>query len=533
MTSWLTSACQSQASSDDHGRDSGPDGMTQNEWLAIAPFLIVSGLALLIILVDLIWPKRPVIVTGAAVVGLVAAMIVTVAAGPIAGLNSQLPLEGQSVFGGSYIQDQLTVFLDLLFMAIALLTILFAPDYLEPRGLPMAEFTATLLFAISGAMLLAGAQDLLILFIGLELLVLPGYMLSGFAKRDGLSTEGAIKYFLLGSFSSAILLFGLAFVFGYTGTTNIKGIADGLASFVNGATLPIGLAMGLALLVTGAAFKIAAVPFHYWTPDAYQGSPTPVTGYLSVGPKVAAFALLLRLFVEALGPIRADWGLIIGVLAAITMTVGNLAALGQDNIKRMLAYSSIAHTGYIMVGLTVFAEASDPQVQAAGIQAVLFYAVAYTFMNLGAFACVAALQRRPGVTSQISTFAGLGKRAPLLGITMTLFLLSLVGIPPTAGFFGKALIVLSAVQGGGWLTVLAVILMLNAAAAAFYYLRVVVTMYMREAPDNARPVVVGGLTRIGLIIAAGATIAIGLLPAITGAMLDWSMNAARSLLLGA
>ena len=343
--------------------------MTQNEWLAIAPFLIVSGLALLIIVVDLIWPKRPVIVTGAAVVGLVAAMVVTVAAGPIAGLNSPLPLTGQPVFGGAYIQDQLTVFLDLLFMAIALLTILFAPDYLEPRGLPMAEFTATLLFAISGAMLLAGAQDLLILFIGLELLVLPGYMLAGFAKRDGLSTEGAIKYFLLGSFSSAILLFGLAFVFGYTGTTSIKGVADALVSFSNGATIPVGLAMGLALLVTGAAFKIAAVPFHYWTPDAYQGSPTPVTGYLSVGPKVAAFALLLRLFVEALGPIRADWGLIMGILAAITMTVGNLAALGQDNIKRMLAYSSIAHTGYIMVGLTVFAEAADPSVQAAGIQA--------------------------------------------------------------------------------------------------------------------------------------------------------------------
>ena len=507
--------------------------MTQNEWLAILPFIIVSGLALLVIVVDLIWPRRPAIVTGVAVVGIIIAMVITVAAGPIAGLSGQLPLEGQTVFNGTYIQDQLSVYLDLLFMAIALLTILFAPDYLEPRGLPMAEFIATLLFAISGAMLIAGAQDLLLLFIGLELLVLPGYMLAGFAKRDGLSTEGAIKYFLLGSFSSAILLFGLAFVFGYTGTTNIHAIAAALGPIGAGATLPIALAMGLALLVTGAAFKIAAVPFHYWTPDAYQGSPTPVTGYLSVGPKVAAFALLLRLFVEALGPIRADWGLIIGVLAAITMTVGNLAALGQDNIKRMLAYSSIAHTGYIMVGLAVFAAAPDPETQAAGIQGVLFYALAYTFMNLGAFACVAALQRRPGVTSQISTFAGLGKRAPLLGITLTLFLLSLVGIPPTAGFFGKAVIILSAVQGGGWLTVLAVILMLNAAAAAFYYLRVVVTMYMREAPENARPVVIGALTKIGLVLAAGATIAIGLLPALTGAMLDWTMNAAKTLLLGA
>ncbi len=507
--------------------------MTQNEWLAIAPVLIVAGLALLVIVVDLVWPRRPAIVTGAAVVGIIAAMVVTVAAGPIAGLSGQLPLEGQTVFNGTYIQDQLSVYLDLLFMAIALLTILFAPDYLEPRGLPMAEFTATLLFAITGAMLLAGAQDLLLLFIGLELLVLPGYMLAGFAKRDGLSTEGAIKYFLLGSFSSAILLFGLAFVFGFTGTTNIHGIADQLRSFTDSGNLPVGLAMGLALLVTAAAFKIAAVPFHYWTPDAYQGSPTPVTGYLSVGPKVAAFALLLRLFVEALGPIRADWGLVIGILAAVTMTVGNLAAIGQDNIKRMLGYSSIAHTGYIMVGLAVFAAAPDPATQAAGIQGVLFYALAYTVMNLGAFACVSALQRRPGVTSQISSFAGLGRRAPLLGVAMTLFLLSLVGIPPTAGFFGKAVIILSAVQGGGWLTVLAVILMLNAALAAFYYLRVVVTMYMREPAENARPVTIGTPTRVGLLLAAVATLAIGLLPALTGSMLDWTLSAARSLLLGA
>ena len=340
------------------------------------------------------------------------------------------------------------MFLDLLFMSIALLTILFAPDYLEPRGLPMAEFTATLLFAISGAMLLAGAQDLLILFLGLELLVLPGYMLAGFAKRDGLSTEGAIKYFLLGSFSSAILLFGLAFVFGYTGTTNIKSIADGLLGFAGWRRrCPSALAMGLALLLTGAAFKIAAVPFHYWTPDAYQGSPTPVTGYLSVGPKVAAFALMLRLFVEALGPLRADWALIMGILAAVTMTVGNLAALGQDNIKRMLAYSSIAHTGYIMVGLAVFAAARRPGCPGGGHPGRAVLRVAYTFMNLGAFACVAALQRRPGVTSQISTFAGLGRRAPLLGVAMTLFLLSLVGIPPTAGFFGKAVIIMLGRRG--------------------------------------------------------------------------------------
>src|SRR5262245_20013625 len=302
--------------------------MSTNEWLAVAPLIVVVGLAMLVVVVDLIWPGRPERVTAVAIGGLIVAAIVTVYAGPIVGLGGQLPAEGQAVLGGVYVRDQLTVFLDLLFIAIAALTILFAPDYLEPRGLPMGEFAGTLLFAISGAMLLGGAQDLLILFVGLELLVLPGYMLAGFAKHDGLSTEGAIKYFLLGSFSSAILLFGLAFVFGYTGTTRIDAIAQTLTGVLNGAPLPVGLAMGLALIVTGGAFKIAAVPFHYWTPDAYQGSPTPVTGYLSVGPKVAAFALLLRLLVEALGPMRADWGLLMGVLAALTMTLGNLSALG-------------------------------------------------------------------------------------------------------------------------------------------------------------------------------------------------------------
>ena len=259
---------------------------------------------------------------------------------------------GRTAFGGAYKVDALTTFLDLLFIAIIALTIVFAPDYLVPRGLPVAEFATVLVFAMTGAMLIAASADLLVLFLGLELMVLPGYLLAGFHKTDGYSTEGAIKYFLLGSFSSAIFLFGLAFVWGLTGTTRIDVVASELAEIVAGtAPLSPGLAMGLAFLTTGVAFKIAAVPFHYWTPDAYQGSPTPVTGYLSVGPKVGAFALILRLFVEALGPL-ADWWLpVMIVLAALTMTLGNLVALTQDNVKRMLAYSSIAHTGYMLVGL--------------------------------------------------------------------------------------------------------------------------------------------------------------------------------------
>ena len=284
-------------------------------------------------------------------------------------------------------------------------------------------------------------------------------------------------------------------------------------------------------MTSGAAFKIAAVPFHYWTPDAYQGSPTPVTGYLSVGPKVAAFALILRLFVEALGGLKADWTPFIVVLAAATMTLGNLVALTQDNIKRMLAYSSIAHTGYILVGLAAFGAAPVGSVaEQAGLQSVLFYSVAYSFMNLGAFACVAALQRRPGVTSQISTFGGLMGRAPLLGALMTLFMLSLVGIPPLAGFWAKWYVIQAALQVGGWLNMLAVLAMLNAAAAAFYYLRVVVLMWMREPPALGAAGQLGGATSAGLGLAALGTIAIGLVPPVTVVVIALADQAAKALL---
>jgi NADH-quinone oxidoreductase subunit N len=498
--------------------------------LTLLPFALVVALALLVILVDLFLPKRDDVILGVGLGGLVVALVFTLFIGPLpwdVGALTEATSFGDPAL---YTRDTLTALLDLVLISIAILTLLFAPDYLAPRKLPLPEFTATLLFAVSGGMLIAGGQDLLILFIGLELLVLPGYLLAGFAKRDGLSTEGAIKYFLLGSFSSAILLFGLAFVLGFTGNTQLSGIAAELGAVMSGEEpLPLALAMGLALLAVGVLFKIAAVPFHYWTPDAYQGSPTPVTGYLSVGPKIAAFALILRIFVEALGPLRGEWALIIGVLAALTMTVGNLAALGQDNIKRMLAYSSIAHTGYMMVGLVVFATADDADVAAAGVQAVLFYAVAYAVMNLGAFAVVAALQRRPGVTSQIATFTGLGYRAPVLALLMTIFLLSLVGIPPLAGFFAKMTVVLAALEVGGEMTLLAVLIMLNAAAAAFYYLRIVVYMYMRKPAENARSIDVGAITRVGLLVAAAATIMIGLVPPVTAAILEWTEAAAQGL----
>jgi NADH-quinone oxidoreductase subunit N len=491
--------------------------MNGHDLTIIAPLIVAIGTAVAILLVDLALPGRRDAAIGVSLVGLAAVAAATLLASAWVDAGND-----GAAFGGAYRLDALTTFLDLLFVSVIALTIVFAPDYLAPRGLPVAEFATVLVFAMCGAMVLSAATDLLLLFIGLELMVLPGYMLAGYHKSDGYSTEGAVKYFLLGSFSSAIFLFGLSFVWGLTGTTRVAGVAEFLQGVVAG-TRPFspGLAMGFAFMTTGVAFKIAAVPFHYWTPDAYQGSPTPVTGYLSVGPKVGAFALILRLFVEALGPVKADWLPIVIVLAAVTMTLGNLVALTQDNVKRMLAYSSIAHTGYMLVGLAAFAGG-----QQLGLEGLLFYGAAYSFMNLGAFAVIAALQKRAGVTSSLDTFAGLGRKEPALGILMTLFLLSLTGIPPTAGFFAKAVVILAAVQAGGWVSFLAVIMMLNAAAAAFYYLRVVVFMYMRDPASDAPPQRHGRLLWGGLAATTTLTVLFGIFP---GLILGIIGQAARAI----
>ncbi|HEX5240848.1 MAG TPA: NADH-quinone oxidoreductase subunit N [Candidatus Limnocylindrales bacterium] len=490
--------------------------MTTQDLQTIAPFALAVLLAVAVLVVDLIRPgdRNGVLAVSLIGLGIVAAATVIVGQTPA------------TAFAGGYTVDALTTFLDLVFIGIVAFTIAFAPDYLDPRGLPLAEFSVVLIFAMTGAMLISAAGDLLVLFIALELMVLPGYLLAGYHKTDGYSTEGAIKYFLLGSFSSAIFLFGLAFVWGMTGTTNIASIASNLQAIASGgAPLSPGLALGLGFMTTGVAFKIAAVPFHYWTPDAYQGSPTPVTGYLSVGPKVGAFALILRLFVVALYPLRADWLQVVVVLAFLTMTLGNLVALGQTNVKRMLGYSSIAHTGYMLVGLAAYAAG-----RVEGLQGLLYYGAAYSAMNLGAFAVIAALQKRAGVTSNLETFAGLGRREPWLGVLMTLFLLSLTGIPPTAGFFAKAYVILAAVQaaqaGNAALGVLAVAAVLNAAAAAFYYLRVVVYMFMRE-PQSEQPALRHGrLMWAGL---AGATILTILFGVAPGTLLDIVSSAARAI----
>ena len=475
--------------------------MTFQELTTVAPFVAAILTAIAIMAVDLAWPNRTSFAVATALIGLAITAVLVILVGGT-GTSAQL------AFGGTYKVDALTTFLQLLLIGVVALSILFGPDYLGPRNLPTAEFATVLVFALTGAMLISASADLLVLFIALELMVLPGYLLAAYHKSDAYSTEGAIKYFLLGSFSSAIFLFGLAFVWGLTGTTSTTGVAEALGGIVAGTSeLSPGLAMGLALLTTGVAFKIAAVPFHYWTPDAYQGSPTPVTGYLSVGPKIGAFALILRLFADGLFPLAEWWLPVILVLSTLTMTLGNLVALTQDNVKRMLGYSSIAHTGYMLVGLAAYAAG-----QVSGAQGLLFYGAAYTFMNLGAFAVVSALQKRAGVTSQLSTFAGLGRREPLLGALMLLFLLSLTGIPPFVGFWAKVFVIEPALEVGGALTVLAVIVVLNAAAAAFYYLRVAVYMYMREPASEVEPPRHGRLLWAGLAVATVLTIVVGLFP---------------------
>ncbi|HEX2142787.1 MAG TPA: NADH-quinone oxidoreductase subunit N, partial [Candidatus Limnocylindria bacterium] len=329
-------------------------------------------------------------------------------------------------------------------------------------------------------------------------------LLTGFHKTDRFSNEGGLKYFLLGSFASAILLFGIAWAYGLTGSTRIGDIGPGL---LEGG--PAGL-VAIGMLTVGATFKAAAIPFHYWTPDAYQGAPTPITGFLSVGPKLGAFALLVRIFVDGLGEMRADWLTVMAVLAVLTMTGGNVVALVQTNVKRMLAYSSIAHTGYIMAGLAAYAAATSPELQQEGIEAILFYVLGYGVMNLAAFAVVGMLQRDPRRYGGLASFAGLGRRSPGIAAAMAILLLSLTGIPPTVGFFAKLYVLLASVNAG--LAWLAVIIALNAALAAFYYLRVIVYMYMRDPEDEPAPIDRHPFGAVALTLSVVGVILLGIFP---------------------
>ncbi len=402
-------------------------------------------------------------------------------------------------FAGMLATDTLALFFALLLIAGAGLSILLSWDYLKREDISQGEFYVLILLAVAGMMLLAASADLLMVFLSLETLSLALYILAGFARGRRSSEEAALKYFLLGAFASAFLLYGIALLYGATGSTGLADIGSYLATrslLVN----PLVLA-GIVLVLIGFGFKLALVPFQMWTPDVYQGAPTPVTAFMAVGTKAAAFAALLRLTVVALPAMAANWVPVLAILAVLTMTIGNLVAIVQRNIKRMLAYSSIAHAGYILIAII----ASGFE----GLASALFYLVAYTFMNVGAFAVVIALERKEEGL-ELSDYAGLAARSPLLAAAMSLFMLSLAGFPPTAGFFAKFYVFSSAVQAG--YTWLAVVGVLNSLVGVVYYVGVIVYMWMREpgaAPVrlNLSPALV-----LALVLAAWGTLQLGLLP---------------------
>lgn len=477
-----------------------------DDLVTLLPELILVVLVLTIITVDLFlsrsnkWLLTPLTVAGLILAG--AACVV------VWDLN-------ETVYAGFYVVDDLSVFFKAATVLVGIISALFAPSYLLARRIPLGEFHMILVSALLGMFVLASSSDLITLFLGLELMTMPSYLLTGLHKTDRYSNEGGLKYFLLGSFASAIVLFGISWLYGITGTTNIAEIAAGLEGRMSGALL-----VAISFLLVGSTFKIAAVPFHYWTPDAYQGAPTPITGFLSVGPKLGAFALLIRVFAEALAPLRADWLGTFLVLTVLTMTVGNVVALVQVNVKRMLAYSSIAHTGYIMAGLAAFANAPNAETAAQGIESVLFYVLGYAVMNIAAFAVVAMLQRDTTRFGGLNSFAGLASRSPGRAAAMGILMLSLTGIPPTVGFFAKLYVLLAAVDSG--LAWLAVILVLNAAMAAFYYLRVVVYMYMRDPEPDPAPIDTSPFGSVALALSVAGVVILGLFPGAILALLEVS-----------
>lgn len=405
-----------------------------------------------------------------------------------------------NAFNGSILADNFALFLSVVVLLSGVLAILLSLDYIRVRGLESGEYLALIIASLTGMTLLAVANDLIVIFLALEILSLSLYLLSSFWKMNRASLEAGIKYFMLGAFSSAFLLYGIALVYGATGSTNLAKIASSVSQ--SGASPNALLIGGAGLLLVGFGFKVALVPFQWWTPDVYEGAPTPVTAFMSVATKSAAFAAFFRVFLTAL-PLEAwDWRLIIAVLAVLTMSLGNIAALLQTNIKRMLAYSSIAHAGYILIALVAGAS--------AGISAALFYLLAYSMMNLGAFGAVIALSDEGRERVDIADLAGIAAKRPLVAAVLAVSLLSLAGFPPFAGFVGKFFIFSAAVLSG-W-TWLAVVGVINSLISVYFYLGPVVRMYMTPEKDGW----VGGRiaipVRIAVAVAFIGTLVLGLVP---------------------
>ena len=411
------------------------------------------------------------------------------------------------LLSGALLMDGRALAFHLVFLAVATMTVLVSIAQLESADAAHGEFYALLLFAVAGMTIMAASENLLTLFLGLEVLSIPLYALAGFTRDKVYSIEAALKYFLLGAFSTGFVLYGIALMYGATGKIDLTGIAHAIASS-GGANDPLLLA-GAGFLLVGLAFKIAAVPFHFWAPDVYQGALAPVAGFMATGTKAAAFAMLLRVVTVALaaGPIRTRWVGIVSVLAVLSMLLGNLVALAQQNIKRMLAWSSIANAGYLLVALAAVGTGGT------GASSIYFYLAIYGFMTVGAFS-VAAIVGRADESDQafaLSAYAGLGRRRPFLAAAMALFMLSLTGIPPAAGFMAKFYIFRDAVHAG--LVPLAAVGLLASVIGAFYYLRVVVQMYFREpAPEAGAPLHVTAADAVALTLAAAAILYFGLIP---------------------
>ncbi len=463
--------------------------------LLIAPAVIVAGWGMLMMLIELFiseeaqeqWTRM---IPGLTLVGLALAFVQTIGLWGFDGGTFALA-NGHPMI----VVDNFATFLNAVFLVTGFLTVLLSVDFLRRTGLDRPEFYMLMLFSISGMMLMGMANDLILVFLALELLSIPLYIMSGLAWPRTDSEEAAMKYFLLGAFSSGFLVFGIALTYGATGTTQLPGILTGIA---NGGSL--GLA-GAAFLLVGFAFKVAAVPFHMWTPDVYQGAPTAVTAFMSIGAKVGGFAAMLRVFVTALPAIGDTWAPAIAVLSALTLIVGNVVALAQPNIKRMLAYSSIAHAGYILIAVAALPINPD------GVSAALFYMLAYLFTNMGAFAIVIAVERKTNEGVMLDDYKGLAKRSPLLALAMAYFMLSLTGVPPTGGFSGKFYVFRAAIEADLiWLTIVGVI---TSAISGYYYLRVVYTMFMVDGDGEvtAPPALV---TAVALTVIA--TLILGFLP---------------------
>ena len=472
------------------------------EYVRILPELVLSIFGMVVMVVDpLIDERRNQRTLGnIALLGSLAAIVATL-------YQSQFP---GSAFWNMVNVDTFSVFFHFLVTTVTAVVILTSYEYMEVQQIRAGEYYGLILFGAVGMCLMSSAVELVLIFIALEISSISTYILAGFRRRAAISSEASVKYFLLGSFATAFFLYGIALMFGATGSTSISAISQVLRS----GSIPLLAYAGIALMFVGLGFKVAAAPFHIWTPDVYEGAPSPVVGFMSTAPKAAVFAVLLRIMFQANAPGRL-W--LIWVTAALSMTLGNLGALVQDNVKRLLAYSSIAHAGYLLVAFAAL--------PSSGIPAAMFYAASYAAMNVGAFAVVSHFASAGERYVTLEDYSGLGRRSPLLAATLTIFLLSLIGIPITGGFFAKFYVFSAALQAN--LVGLVIIGVLNSAVGAYYYLRVMVVMYMREPREEAPlPPVPTGL-RAALTLTVFATIYLGILP---GRVLEYASRSATELL---